>query len=83
MIIYNIIIITLFLTSYKKFIINENLYKVQWCLNQKKFLILYNEEYYNIKNHLVDLEYYTKEKIEEINELEKSCVGVSVMIDNI
>jgi FtsZ-binding cell division protein ZapB len=83
MIIYNIIIITLFLTSYKKFIINENLYKVQWCWNQKKFLILYNEEYYNIKNFLVDLEYYTKEKIEEINELEKSCVGVSVMIDNI
>ena len=83
MIIYNIIIITLFLTSIKKFIINENLYKVQWCWNKKKFLIIYNEEYYNIKNYLDNLEYETKEKMKEINELEKSCVGVSVMIDNI
>ena len=43
----------------------------------------YNEEYYNLKNLQDDLENQTKEKMKEINELEKACVGVSVMIDNV
>ena len=83
MIIYNSAIIGLFLTSYKKYVINENLYKIQWCNRSKKIVMKYNEEYYNLKNHQDDLENQTKEKIKEIDELEKSCVGVSIMIDNL
>ena len=83
MIIYNFTIIGLFSTSYKKYVINENLYKIQWCQKSKKFVIKYNEEYYNFKNLQDDLENQTKEKIKEINELEKTCIGVSVMIDNV
>lgn len=83
MIIYNSAIIGLFSTSYKKYIINENLYKIQWCNRSKKIVMKYNEEYYNLKNLQDDLENQTKEKMKEIDELEKSCVGVSVMIDNV
>ena len=83
MIIYNSAIIGLFSTSYKKYVINENLYKIQWCNRSKKIVIKYNEEYYNLKNNQDDLENQTKEKMKEINELEKACVGVSVMIDNL
>ena len=49
----------------------------------KKIVMKYNEEYYNLKNLQDDLENLTKEKMKEINELEKACVGVSVMIDNV
>lgn len=83
MIIYNSAIIALFSTSYKKYIINDNLYKIFWCQKSKKIVMKYNEEYYNLKNLQDDLENQTKEKIKEINELEKACVGVSVMIDNV
>ena len=83
MIIYNSIIIGLFSTNYKKYVINDNLYKIYWCEKNKKITMNYNEEYYNIKNLQDDLENKTKEKIKEINELEKACVGVSVMIDNV
>jgi FtsZ-binding cell division protein ZapB len=83
MIIYNSAIIALFSTSYKKYIINDNLYKIFWCQNSKKIVMKYNEEYYNLKNLQDDLENQTKEKMKEINELEKVCVGVSVMIDNV
>ena len=83
MIIYNSATIGLFSTSYKKYIINDNLYKVYWCQNSKKIVIKYNEEYYNLKKLQDDLENQTKEKMKEINELEKACVGVSVMIDNV
>ena len=83
MIIYNSSIIGLFSTSYKKYVINENLYKIQWCWRSKKIIMKYNEEYYNLKNLQDDLENQTKEKMKEINELEKTCVGVSVMIDNV
>uniref|UniRef100_A0A6C0LE75 Uncharacterized protein n=1 Tax=viral metagenome TaxID=1070528 RepID=A0A6C0LE75_9ZZZZ len=83
MIIYNSAIIALFSTSYKKFINNDDLYKISWCHKNKKIVMKYNEEYYNIKNLQNDLENQTKEKIKEINELEKACVGVSVMIDNV
>jgi len=83
MIIYNSATIGLFLTSYKKYVINENLYKIQWCNRSKKIVMKYNEEYYNLKNLKDDLENQTKEKMKEINELEKACVGVSVMIDNV
>jgi len=83
MIIYNSTIIGLFSTSYKKYVINENLYKIFWCQNSKKIVMKYNEEYYNLKNLQDDLENQTKEKMKEINELEKACVGVSVMIDNV
>jgi FtsZ-binding cell division protein ZapB len=83
MIIYNSATIGLFSTSYKKYIINDNLYKVYWCQNSKKIIIKYNEEYYNLKKLQDDLENQTKEKMKEINELEKACVGVSVMIDNV
>ena len=83
MIIYNSATIGLFSTSYKKYVINENLYKIQWCNRSKKIIMKYNEEYYNLKNLQDDLENQTKEKMKEINELEKACVGVSVMIDNV
>ena len=83
MIIYNSAIITLFSTSYKKYIINDNLYEIFWCQKNKKIVMKYNEEYYNLKNLQDDLENQTKEKMKEINELEKACVGVSVMIDNV
>lgn len=83
MIIYNSTTIGLFSTIYKKYIINDNLYKVYWCQNSKKIIIKYNEEYYNLKKLQDDLENQTKEKMKEINELEKTCVGVSVMIDNV
>lgn len=83
MIIYNSAIIALFSTSYKKYIINDNLYKIFWCQKSKKIVMKYNEEYYNLKNLQDNLENQTKEKMKEINELEKACVGVSVMIDNI
>lgn len=84
MIIYNFAIITLFfITSYKKYVINDNLYKIFWCQKSKKILMKYNQEYYNLKNLQFDLENQTKEKMKEINELEKACVGVSVMIDNL
>ena len=83
MIIYNSSIISLFSTSYKKYLINEDLYKIQWCNRNKKIVMKYNEEYYNLKNLQDDLENETKKKMKEIDELEKSCVGVSVMIDNV
>ena len=83
MIIYNSAIIGLFSTSYKKYLINEDLYKFFWCQKSKKIVMKYNEEYYNLKNLQDDLENQTKEKIKEIDELEKSCVGVSIMIDNL
>lgn len=82
MIIYNFTIIGLF-SYYKKYIINENLYHIFWCKKSKKISMKYNEEYYNIKSLQGNLENQTKEKIKEINELEKACVGVSVMIDNV
>lgn len=77
MIIYNIFLMILF----KKIIINNNLYKIY--LKNKNFQIKYNDEYYKIKKDQESLELETKETMKEINELEKSCVGVSVMIDNI
>lgn len=82
-IIYNFIIIILFTTKFKKFIINENLYKIYWCNENYKLIIKYNSEYYNTKNLQYDIENKTKQKMKEIEELENSCVGVSVMIDNI
>jgi FtsZ-binding cell division protein ZapB len=77
MIIYNFILMILF----KKFIINDNLYKIYWY--NKNIQIKYNDEYYKLKKDLYNLETETKDKVKEITELEKACVGVSVMIDNI
>lgn len=77
MIIYNICLMLLF----KKFIINNNLYNIYF--KNKKMEIKYNDEYYKIKKEQESLELDNKETMKEINELEKSCVGVSVMIDNI
>lgn len=76
MIIYNMFLIILF----NKFI-NNNFYKIYW--KDKKIQIKYNDEYNKIKKDQESLELETKETMKEINELEKSCVGVSVMIDNI
>jgi FtsZ-binding cell division protein ZapB len=83
MIIYNSAILGLSTTNFKKNIINQNLYYIYWCNKNNKIIMRYNDEYYNIKNYLQDLEVQTKEKMKEINELEKASVGVSVMIDNI
>lgn len=77
MIIYNICLMLLF----KKLIINNNLYNIYF--KNKKIEIKYNDEYYKIKKEQESLELDNKETMKEINELEKSCVGVSVMIDNI
>ena len=77
MIIYNICLMLLF----KKLIINNNLYNIYF--KNKKMEIKYNDEYYKIKKEQESLELDNKETMKEINELEKSCVGVSVMIDNI
>ena len=50
---------------------------------KQKIVMKYNEEYYNLKNLQDDLENQTKEKMKEIYDLEKTCVGVSVMINNL
>lgn len=80
--IYNILLMGLFTLIYSKYIPNS-LYKVNWCKKYNKFIIKYNEEYYNMQNLQNDLINKTKEMTKEINELEKTCVGVSVMIDNV
>lgn len=80
--IYNILLMGLFTLIYSKYIPNS-LYKVNWCKKYNKFIIKYNEEYYNMQNLQNDLINKTKEMTKEINELEKACVGVSVMIDNV
>lgn len=80
--VYNILLMGLFTLIYSKYIPNS-LYKVNWCKKYNKFIIKYNEEYYNMQNLQNDLINKTKEMMKEINELEKACVGVSVMIDNV
>ena len=80
--VYNILLMGLFTLIYSKYIPNS-LYKVNWCKKYNKFIIKYNEEYYNMQNLQNDLINKTKEMTKEINELEKACVGVSVMIDNV
>ena len=80
---YNLIIYGLFKTSYVKYIFNMNLYKVYWCKKNHKIIMKYNDEYYNTIHLQNELIVKSKEKMKEINELEKACVGVSVMIDNV
>ena len=79
---YNIVtLLFMYVLISKKYIFNNNTFKFTFENNNINLKF-----FENIRNILIiqsDLIKNTNEKIKEINELEKACVGVSVMIDNI
>lgn len=80
--IYNSLCLSLmYIMINKNYILNNDIFKFKWKKN--KLNLEFVEDISKI--HIVQSELIksTNEKIKEINELEKACVGVSVMIDNV
>lgn len=78
---YNVISIVIMFKS-KKYIFNEQLFHFK--LSKKNlFTIEFNNDFTNIHFGQLELAKETNMKMIDIKELEKSCVGVSVMIDNV
>lgn len=65
----------------KQYLLRSDTFKFKW--KNKNLCLEFVEDICNIKKEQSELIKQTNEKIKEIDELEKTCVGVSVMIDNV
>lgn len=65
----------------KQYLLKSDTFKFK--LKNKKLCLEFVEDISNIQKQQIELIKNTNEKIKEIDELEKACVGVSVMIDNV
>jgi hypothetical protein len=65
----------------KQYLLKSDTFKFKW--ENKNLSLKFVEDISNVKKEQSELIRETNEKIKEIDELEKTCVGVSVMIDNV
>ncbi len=80
-ILYNIITIVILICS-NKYILQEQFYVFKIC-KKDMFKITFATDFWKVYHEQLVLMEKTTKKMKEIEELEKSCVGVSVMIDNV
>lgn len=79
---YNICaVIVLYFMINNEYLMKNDTFILKW--KNKKLNVEFVDDIENVLNLQNELMEKTNNKIKEINEIEKSCVGVSVMIDNL